>query len=55
MKKKGQSVFPISAATGEGIPELLDAVIKQLLSGELPGRGVGSKQGTDPSTAAPES
>ena len=55
MKRKGQFVFPISAATGEGIPELLDAVIKQLLSGELPGRSFGPKQGTDPSTAAPES
>src|SRR5712692_1032772 len=34
MKRKGHAVFAISAATGEGIPALLDATAKRLLSSE---------------------
>ena len=44
--KKGISVIPISAVAGEGVPELLDAVWKQLSAKRrsvLPSREKGSK------------
>jgi GTP-binding protein len=53
MKRKGLRVFPISAATGEGIPELLDAVVKQLPSRSPPGRDAALTPGRESKTIAP--
>ncbi len=55
MKRKAHSVFAISAATGEGIAELLDATAKRLLSSEPRTREPGRKRGTERKARAPRS
>ncbi len=41
MKRKKRTVFPISSATGEGLPKLLDEVARQLFGGpQAPGEKV---------------
>lgn len=52
MKRKGLRVFPISAATGEGIAELLDAAVLRLSLGEPP-EAIRARRGTERKEQAP--